>query len=966
MKHQNQHQNPHRRPTPQLLACALASCLAMAAPVAQAQTTTASIRGLVTANSAPVASAQIVATNLANGSARRTEVGADGRYVLVGLQPGTYRIDTIVAGQTVSSQNVTVQIGQSATLDIPTGVVSESAANATTLDTITVVGRQLIETKTSEVATNVTRQQIEALPQSSRNFLNFAGLAPGITINENPDGTSKSFSAAGQPANQTNVFIDGANLKNNILQGGLVGQDSSKGNPFSQEAIQEFRVLTQNYKAEYEQAGTATITAITKSGTNEFHGSVYGFLQTKGMREQEYFSEKRGEDKADYRREQYGATFGGPIVKDKLFFFLNYEAYDEDGNQSVAINPLFPQFAQYSGTFQRPFHEKVFFGKLRWFASDDDTIDLSLSRRRDDESIGFGGTTAFDARQQRKNDVDDVLLKWQHSGDGWLNEALLDSGKYAWNPQPANPGLLAQDFESVARIGGASGTQDKRQKSLTLRDDVTFTDLDWHGKHVIKTGVKFANYDLNLVENNTSNPLYHYSLGQPGLFDTPYRVEYSPTGKVADISNRQIGVYIQDDWDVTSRLQLNLGLRWDYESNANNKDYVTPADQASYIRYLIDQPGTRNISEDFIADGHSRKPETDMIQPRLGFSYDFSHDNDQSWVVFGGAGRYYDRTPLDNSIQESFHAQYPYYQFFFSPDGSNGTIQWDPIYLTADGLNSLITSGNAGNGELDLLNNNTRAPYSDQFSLGVKHAMGDWVASVTLSRVLGYRQFTWIWANRLPIPNSFLLVTQPGVPYGAVLTNTEKNYTSKGLFLTLDKAYTDESGWGLGVAYTYQDAKKQGGDAYSLDYTRPSLYPDNHVGEKNHLVINGIMRLPWDFRLSGLITLGSGAPFNANQTFDFLDESGPNEGIHLGAAYPKKYSFIIPNAWAYRSVDLSLSKDFKFGDSQAVQLRLDGFNVFNFKNFACYNDFAPANNFGNPNCTTGSPRAYQVSARYSF
>jgi hypothetical protein len=949
MKHQNQHQNPHRRPTPQLLACALASCLAMAAPWAIAQNSTATIRGRVTADSTPAASAEVTATNVANGAVRRVSADANGNYNLVGLQPGTYRIDASANGRT-SSQVVTVQIGQSTSLDLPVGGVAETGPTqaATTLAGIEVVGQRLVEMKTSEVATNITKRQIEDLPQNSRNFLNFASLAPGVSTPRDPN--VKSFSAAGQPSNQTNVFIDGANLKNNILQGGLVGQDSSKGNPFSQEAIQEFRVLTQNYKAEYEQAGTATITAITKSGTNEFHGSVYGFLQTKGMVAQEEFSERRGEDKPDYRREQYGATFGGPIIKDRLHFFLSYEANHEDGNGSVNISD--PAFAQYNGTFPKPFREDVWFGKLSWIASDNDNVDLSFTRRRDSEVIGFGGGTAYTARQNRDNSVDDALVRWQHYGNGWLNELSLDYGKYAFNPSAANPNLVSQNFFGAGLVGGASSLQDKQQKNLTLRDDLTFSDIEWHGNHVIKTGIKFARYNLDLLENNNANPAYNYDRNRPTGFNVPFEAFYSPTGKFANIDNGQVGLYIQDDWDVNPRLQLNLGLRWDYETNPYNKDYVTPQNSVDVINFL-------GLSSDYISTGSNRDSDTGMIQPRLGFSYDFSQGNDQSWVVFGGAGRYYDRIPLDNPIQEAFHSQYPYYHFFFSLDGSpvNGSpaVMWDPSYLTAEGLQRLITSGNVGSGELDLLNNKTKSPYSDQFSLGLRHVMGDWVGSVTLSRVLGHDQFTWIWGNRLANGN---FISGPH-NYDRILINSTKNYSSTGLFVSLDKPYTDESGWGAGLAYTYQDAKKQGGDAYSLDYVSPALYPDNHVGERHRLVVNGIVRLPWDMQLTGLGTFASSAPFDVFRNFDYNggpQGPGPDRGIHLGGAY----------GGPFKQVDLSLTKNFRFGGDQVLQLRADAFNIFGWDNFACYEGNDDSSNFGNPNCTTGVTRSYQVGLRYSF
>jgi outer membrane receptor protein involved in Fe transport len=950
----------------------VASCGALAltmAGTAQAQTTTASIRGTVDIAGAPAANADVTATNVENGSVTRVRSGPGGAYVLIGVEPGTYRIVASAGGKT-GSEVATVQIGQSAGLDIHIGKVAAPAA--ATVGELVVAAKRLNETKTPEVATNITTQQIETLPQNSRNFLNFAGLVAGISIPYDP--TQKTFSSAGQPPNQTNVFIDGANLKNNILQGGLVGQDSSRGNPFSQEAISEFRVLVQNFKAEYEQGGTSIITAVTKSGTNEFHGTAYGFFQNKDMTAEEHFAKLAGVPKPDYSRWQYGANVGGPIIKDKLFFFLNYEGNHENGNALVAFSPTFaqattgpgghPGFAQFNGTFPRPFDEKVFFGKLTWLATENDTIDLSYSNRRDNEIIGFGGTTSYETRQSRLNTVEDALLTWKHHGNGWLNEFLADYSHYVFNPKPVELGLINQNYFGIGDIGGATELQDKYQTVFTVKDSITFSDIDWHGRHVIKAGVKYAYLNEKEVENSASNAEYDYDPNQPGGWLIPFQARYSPSGKVAELNNSQIGVFVQDDWDVTPRLQVNLGLRWDYETNPYNNSFVTPPDQAAYIRYLISKEssdssvGTRNISTDFIADGHSRHGETDEFQPRFGFSYDFSHDNDRSWVLFGGAGRYYDRTPLDNPIQEVFHSQFPYYTFQFAPTPTPGKITWNPAYLTVAGLQSLIAEGNTGiGGELDLLNNKTKAPYSDQFSLGLRHTMGAWTGSVTLSRVLGYNQFTWIWANRLTIPNSFTLITEPGVPYGVVLTNTTKKYYSTGVFVSIDKPYTEASGWGVGIAYTFEDAHKQGGDAYSLDYTFPSVYPDDNTSEKHHFVVNGTVRLPWAFHFSGLLTLGSGLPYNANQTFDFLASASPTTGIHLGAAYP--------GGIAYKDLDLSLSRDFGtyFGK---VQLRMDVFNVFNWTNYSCFTDYARDPNFGKPNCTTGLPRSLQVALRYSF
>lgn len=922
-----------------VLSCALASSLVLLLPVVHAQTTTASVRGTTSPNS------EIVATNNANGAVRRAQADSKGNYALVGLQPGTYKIDANANGQT-ASQVVTVQVGQAATLNL------NNAAAAGAIDTVTVVGTSLVEMKTSEVATNVSQRQIEALPQANRNFLNFAALAPGISVNNSE--TSKSFSSAGQPPNQTNVFIDGASQKNNVLQGGLVGQDSSKGNPFSQEAVQEFRVLTQNFKAEYEQAGSAIITAITKSGTNEFHGSVYGYYQDKSMREKTYYQELNNTNKPDYERWQYGATLGGPIIRDKLHFFVSYEANRDDGTGLVTINN--PNYANFNGEYPRPFDQDTWFGKLTWLATENDEVNLSLTRRRDSEVIGFGNTTAYEARQNRDNAVDDALLKWQHFGDGWLNEATVSYGKYSWNPNSANPDIIAQDLQGCCRIGGANNLQDKGQRNLTFRNDLTLSDIDWHGFHVIKMGVKYAKYEMNLLEKNNANPVYVYNTARPGGYNSPFQVRFSPFGKSASIDNAQIGLYIQDDWDVTDRLQLNLGLRWDYETDPYNKNYVTPQSQVQVIEFL-------GLSRDYISTGNERDPAKDMFQPRLGFSYDFSKDNDQSWVLFGGAGRYYDRTPLDNPIQELFHSIYPDYTLWFSPDGSpvdgNPANVWDPRYYNVDQLQALINGQGQFSSEMDLLNNKTKSPYSDQFSLGVRRSVGDWNGSLTFSQVKGHDQFTWIWGNRrangtfIQVPNG----------YGSVLINDTKDYDAFSILVSLDKPYTDESGWGFGLAYTFLDASKEGGDAYSLDYLTPELYPDNSVGVHNRLVLNGIVKLPWDMRLSALGTFATGEPYTMFYSGAF--NGGPNgptgsTGIHLGAG----------RGHPYRTVDLSLTKEFKWGRSQALQLRIDAFNIFNTANFGCYESNVNNPRFGKPGCLAGSieswARSFQVGARYSF
>ena len=155
----------------------------------------------------------------------------------------------------------------------------------------------------SEIATNVTTAADRGLPQNSRNFLNFAALAPGVA-SPTTRTTRQKFRSGGVDSRQVNVFVDGLSYKNDVLPGRRLHAGHSRGNPFPQNAVQEFRVLTQNYKAEYEKAAAAVITAITKSGGNDWHGEVLYLFQDKGLVAQDDFSRERGDEKPDYERAQ--------------------------------------------------------------------------------------------------------------------------------------------------------------------------------------------------------------------------------------------------------------------------------------------------------------------------------------------------------------------------------------------------------------------------------------------------------------------------------------------------------------------------------------------------------------------------------------------------------------------------------------------------------------------------------------
>ena len=935
-----------------------------------AQVTSAVVRGRVLAHGNPVpAGVQVTATNSATGFTKQATTQEGGAYALIGLAPGTYQLRIQGDGFQETARAVRVSIGQ--TIDLDLNAVPQAATVAVE-DEVVVTAERLVDMRTSEVATNISVEQIESLPQGNRNFLNFAALAPGVRINDRD--TEKTFQAGALSANAVNVYIDGVSYKNQVINGGVVGQDSSRGNPFPQNAVQEFRVITQNFKAEYEQASSAIITAKTKSGTNEFHADTFIYWQDKGLVARDDFA-RPGEPRAAYERKQYGLSFGGPIIQDKLHFFVAYEGNDQDRAERVTLgNPAAePVLGQYEGSFVQPFREDLIFAKLDFQPTYNQTMDLSFSLRDESDIKDFEGQRSYEAASDIQNEV--RTIKFGHTYDTamFTNEATLMYMKYEWHPTPINYDLIGREFVGVLRVGGGQTKQSIGQEVFTFKNDLTFTEFEWlGGGHSVKTGLRVSQVDYEVQKFQNANPVFRYRPEEDYLF--PAEAEYGVGDPDLSGETTQYGLYIQDDWSVTSRLTLNLGVRWDYDTDLLGKDYVTPDTiRAAASQYVPDR---------YFTDGDDRDSPTDLIQPRLGFSFDLFED--QRTVVFGGVGRYFDRVLYNEILDERFRLQWQTRKFQFSADGlpRNGqpTIVWNDAYLSVEGLNQLIASGVAPNPEIFLIDRDTRIPETIQASLGVRQRFGDdWLASLTFARNRSRHGFTYIFGNRNPdgligpAPDTNCCAPVSG-GFGNILVSSDDKQTwYNGVYVTLEKAYTEASDWGMTFAYTYSEAEETGGDLFSLDYPLVSDYPRHptNADERHRIVMTGIVGLPWDIKLSSTLTLGSGTGYTIT---DQSQGTGPGEiQYRYYTGRPEKHSFIIPDAFAYRSLDFRLEKRFGFGQSQAFSLVGEVFNVFDYENYdpRSYNGNipfggAPNEAFGKPTDLIEPGRRFQVGMTYSF
>ena len=906
----------------------IALVLLVAASAFAQSSTSATIRGRVLDESGNVfPGAEITATDVATGFTHKTAAGGDGAFNLSGLPPGVYRVDVVAPSYKASAREVRVLVGQALDLDF------KLTPDLVVMEQITVVGTTAVETRTPELATNVTPQQLEALPQNDRNFLNFAALAPGVLLGN--DEYRKEVKAGAQSSSATNVFIDGVSFKNDVIQGGVVGQDSSRGNPFPQNAVQEFRVITQNYSAQYQKASSAIITAVTKSGTNTLTGDAFLYYQNKGLVSENPFTHTNPE----YKRNQYGVSVGGPIIRDRMHFFASYEANDQDREETVTLGSgwqnhpeLRQQLASYAGTFVSPFRSDLAFGKVSYQPTGSQLLDWSANYRKETDIRSFGGQTSREAAENVKNDVWGTTLRHQYTANTMLNEFSASYQDFLWNPTPLDSSKVTREYEGLLTIGGRDTQQKIGQQRLAFRDDVTFTGFNWRGGHTFKVGGTVDFLDYTVTKYFNENP--HYYFRSDISSTVPYRAVWGFGDPDLSANNTEYGIYGQDDWNVSNKLTLNLGLRWDYETDMIDTNYVTPDN----VRAALGN----TFPARYFSDGNDRKPATDLFQPRLGFSYDMFATG--KTVLFGGAGRYYDRNLFNNTIDEKFRLQHAVYNFNFEG------IPWDPKYLTVAGLRELQASGTTGKPQVFLVENDTKVPYSNQWNVGVRQSFGQMLASVSYANIRSYNGFSYVWGAGA--------CCQEYPPFSQVLLSTDDIRTwYDAVYLTLDRPYTDQSHYGFNVSYTWSDAEQVGGDLFSLDKPTIADWPKYGTpGTMDHrIVANGIVGVPWGIRVSGLLQYSSGDKFRIHDW-------------HNGFCY-NCYTPRTGEAPSWTTIDLRAEKGFNF-KGMGLTFIVDGFNLTNEERYSFFNDFLGPEgnaNLGKPTAIVGnSERRYQFGVRLTY
>ena len=766
------------------------------------------------------AGVEIVATEVNTGSVRRATVGSDGTYVIAGLQPGTYHV---TAGD--RSGDVVVAVASTSVLDLTAPAAQQ--ADVPQKDVIVTAARPTVETRSSEVNQLVTLHDITALPQITRNFLEFADTVPGVQFSVDAQGNT-SLRGGAQLASSVNVYIDGVSQKDFISGGsGITGSggpqgNGDPGNPFPQLAIGEYKVVTSNYSAAYGDAGSSIIIAQTKSGTNTFHGDSFFEFTNQDLRARTLAEKAANTPKARQPSKQYGVALGGPIIKDIAHFFFTWEHKDLSNQSTVVpgsgISPaqavaLLPSSlsSQY-GPVTNPFTENLYFGKIDLEPTDKDRFEITGKFRLESSISGGTGQAAASTQAPFRNNDRRADFRWQHNASAWTNEALVSyqntqtsttisnpspQSQYVYYPNAANatnPTTLIVVGGPGSGIGAVS-----RQRGFTFKDDFTLPNVQLAGNHTFRAGFSYGS--IKLTSQNASSDLasatYYYAVTSAGVAATPFEAQFpllsaDVTSPSVTTTDKQYSAYVQDDWNVDRHLTVNLGVRWDHEEVPAYLNYVTPA----YVVAGINGPFSSTVSQtyasvlaqgngntpgyninDYISTGSNRRAPQNF-SPRIGFSYDVYGDSRH--VFFGGYARAYNRNLFQTLALEQLkialngnpQVYFPSAQTTDSfgacataadINAANHCYAFNPAYLTPAGLAGLQSQISPGSHEIDLLHNNIKTPHSDQFSLGMRNKIGDWNTQVTLSYIESFDGIVGRLGNRYSNGAYF----QNGIPWGA-------------------------------------------------------------------------------------------------------------------------------------------------------------------------------------------------------
>lgn len=968
---------------------------------------TATLNGdVVDQQGAVVSNAQVTAENTATGIHRSTTTSRVGAFFLNGLNPGEYTVGVVKPGFATVKATVRLAVGQQSDLRLRLKVMQEQAEV-----TVNDEAGPGVNTVSSVVDGVISSRQIENLPLNGRNFLELALLLPGNSPAPNFDPTKTStvvISSAGQLGRGGSVTIDGADDNDDVVGGMLLN--------VPQDAVQEFQSATSRFSAELGRSGSSVINVVTKSGSNNLHGAASFFERDKSLQGLPATFDRTLADTPPFSRQQYSGSIGGPVVRDKAWWFGAFEYRDQLGGVLVGTRDLATRTIARS--FARaPLSDLLGTAKFDYQINENNLLSFRYSLQRADDSTSSKLDRPIGSAAQLQN----AKNNFQTFGTTWtrvisprlLNRFSFNENNFIniTNALGTGPQLT---FPSLQEGSSFRVPQQTRQNRLQFSDG-----LDWSlGSHNLRFGAEMqridADFNLGVFQQGMVQVVEDFpdfDRNNDGvvndndlLFAVGLRSAFPDRSLILpNADNNYVAAYVQDDWHVRPQLTINLGLRYEIDTDVKN------VGRTNQLNPLI-LPFLRG----------TRHPDTNNFGPRVGFNWG-SHEGRFSF--HGGYGIYYDRITLEiqslergldgRALPIEVHAGNVITDPTGTPVFLDSTGHFVPGAPTlADPFSGFVFPG-AGAGGINIIDNRMQNPMVQEFNSGIEwEFVHNWFVKADGLHTLG---------THFIIGRSIGTVFNPVVGGPDVVKNLESNVNTHydALLLTIEKRM---GRFDFRSAYTLSKSLNYANDD-QIPFSNGPIDPNNLHREygptpndqRHRLVLSGSATLPLGFQVSPIWTIASGVPMdillpdassripqlgrnaggrqfhNAAELNTFITQLNATGGVN-GTPLP----LVSDNAKfsdSFNSFDLRIAKTFKLGERASIQAIGEVFNLFNVTNIlgvsnTNYSGFSNAlvrdsndptdagylrsSQFGQAVSTaggvfgSGGPRAFQLGARFQF
>jgi hypothetical protein len=969
---------------------ALIVLLALFPAIAESQQGTSAIRGrVVDQGDAVLPGVAITVTHAESGTTRETVSGSDGTYLVPALIPGPYRVTAVLQGfRRLTQEDLVLRIGTTLTVDLElqVGGLEENL-------TVRAEAPQ-VDLTAAQVGGNVSTAEIANLPSGNGNFTGLIAILPGVVYNRASDGQSDNVTINGQPGTGVVYQLDGGS-NNDDLRGGSAGAQTRP----ALESIQEFQVITNQFDAEFGAALSGVVNAVTKQGTNSYHGSAIGFFTNRAMISRDIFAEQNDLPKPDTRNMRYGGTLGGPILRDRMHYFISYEKQDRDEGRSynyVTRPDLSFTVAQvtrmqnFLGRIDHQINSNNHYS-IRYLWDHQPTVDqplgdptkdtLSQDKDNDWTLVGnynrvIGATKLYNVRAAfvYEKPVRGQQL-YQETGD--------------WTQAP--PSLILQS--GITLQADIERADYRLMRSYGLDQTFSWFISGAGGSHDLKFGSQYV-YGSHFEEfQRFMNGAFRFATDRafnaadPSTY--PERLEIQVPAKGEWLSRtHSIGFFVQDKWQVSSKLTLNLGMRYDLDISPLRWDWNP----------MFSDPAAYPVDKNNIA-------------PRAGFAYNI----DGRSVIRGGYGLFFGKSYVDrfNIYQQnpvfasSFRALFPTDRP--DPGPSSGRLPTDPLLVNGPVLNRAVINQLYPPGSLQrntgvvwLDNPDRHSDYTNQVSVGYERMLG---AQFSMSA-----DYTHMSNRDLPLRYNLNPGIKPDTGRTTRITRTDLQgiaatlglspfstdvFTREniaqteydGLSVQLEKRFSNFWAGRIGYTIGHGRGNTDGGPTSVNNF---QVLGERHLelnegptsSDRRHVLnLSGRVEVPWMRGLiaSAVYKITSGTPLTIHNT----NIDANRNGVGFDPVAPGRYcgngenAICVDNAGGrggaygpgYRNLDMRVGYRVRnVGQGRTLDVFMEAFNVMNDPNFSNPTGDMRSGDFLVPNSLQGGgfPRQFQVGARLGF